>query len=124
MATAAIAHMRGVYPAGLSSSEEGAASSAASSSAPLQPPSRLLCLKNLLGPDLITDDAEFKECTDDIRDECARFGTIVSAVFPRRATCRATRRTMSATASSSTSSCRPRCARTASSTAATLTRAR
>lgn len=46
-------------------------------------PTRKLCLKNLLGPDVFSDDAEFKECTDDIKEECGRFGALVACAFPR-----------------------------------------
>ena len=46
-------------------------------------PSHKLCLKNLLDDAALTDDTEFNECTEDIKEECARFGTLVSCVFPR-----------------------------------------
>ena len=52
------------------------------SAEPLQP-SRKLCLKNLLGPEALADDAEFAECTDDIKEECGRFGELLTCVFPR-----------------------------------------
>jgi len=61
----------------------GGAIGAASSSAMGPKPSHKLKLQNLLGPDEIADDKEFAECIDDIKDECARFGTLVSCVFPR-----------------------------------------
>lgn len=48
-------------------------------------PSNLLCLKNLLGPEAMTNDAEFDECTQDIKEECARFGMITACAFPRMA---------------------------------------
>lgn len=49
----------------------------------LEAPSRMLCLKNLLGPEALQDETEFKECTDDIREECTNFGTVVSFAAPR-----------------------------------------
>ena len=45
-------------------------------------PTNTLRLKNLLGPEAFADDTEFKECTDDIRDECGKFGTITMCIFP------------------------------------------
>ena len=33
---------------------------------------------------MLSDEAEFFECVDDIKEECARFGTIVSCVAPRK----------------------------------------
>ena len=55
----------------------------ASGLAARQQPSRQLCLKNLLGDDALADDTEFAECTDDIKQECARFGAVVASAFPR-----------------------------------------
>ena len=46
-------------------------------------PTNTLCLKNLLGPEAFADDNEFKECTEDIREECGNFGAITTCVFPR-----------------------------------------
>ena len=46
-------------------------------------PSRLLCLRNLLSAEALTDDAEFKEATDDIQSECSKHGEIDWCKFPR-----------------------------------------
>jgi len=57
------------------------------SAVPPAPPAattRVVRLDNLLTEDMITDDAEFKECFEDIRGECERFGSLTSFVIPRK----------------------------------------
>jgi hypothetical protein len=47
------------------------------------PPTRHLCLKNLLSPDALKDEKEFHECVEEIRDEVAGYGELASLVCPR-----------------------------------------
>ena len=47
------------------------------------PASKLVCLANLLSEKALADDAEFSECVQDIRAECAKFGRIETFVVPR-----------------------------------------
>jgi|MDTA01.2.fsa_nt_gb hypothetical protein len=80
-AAAQTAAITGIVP---SEMPLGAAfSSAAPGPSQSDPPSKLLCLKNLLGPEALADEAEWKDCTEDITEECKGFGNIVSCVFPR-----------------------------------------
>ena len=51
--------------------------------APPPPPSRLLCLKNLLTAEALSNDDEFKECADDIKEECGSFGAVTFFCCPR-----------------------------------------
>jgi len=46
------------------------------------PPSRELCLKNLIKPADVENEVEFKECVADIQEECARFGKITEFKAP------------------------------------------
>ena len=46
------------------------------------PPSRELCLKNLIKPADIANESEFKECIDDIKEECGTHGTITEFKAP------------------------------------------
>ena len=73
----------GMKGAGGRSGPGGAAQQSEQSAEPLRP-SRLLCLKHLLSTEALADDGEFRDCTDDIKTECARFGTITMCAFPRQ----------------------------------------
>ena len=44
---------------------------------------RLLCLENLFQPSALEDEEEYKECVEDIQEECKRFGEIESFEIPR-----------------------------------------
>ncbi|QIW95879.1 hypothetical protein AMS68_001397 [Peltaster fructicola] len=44
---------------------------------------RVLCLMNMITPEEILDPDEADEITDDVRDECAKFGTVVEVKMPR-----------------------------------------
>ena len=45
--------------------------------------SRLAVLGTRFTQNLLADEAEWKDCTEDITEECKGFGNIVSCVFPR-----------------------------------------
>ena len=74
----------GAAPAAIGGAGGGGVSAIGAPPAPLpDPPSKLLCLKNLLTSEALTDDKEFTECTEDIKEECSSFGTVTSFVAPR-----------------------------------------
>jgi splicing factor U2AF subunit len=49
----------------------------------VQFPTRVLCFKNIVSPSEIDEDEEFKEIIDDIREECNKFGRVMSINIPR-----------------------------------------
>jgi splicing factor U2AF subunit len=49
----------------------------------VQFPTRVLCFKNILVPSELDDDDEFKDICDDIREECNKFGRVMSINIPR-----------------------------------------
>jgi len=51
---------------------------------PQPPPTRHLRLENLLTEAVMNDEAELRECLEDIRNECERFGPVASFVVPRQ----------------------------------------
>ena len=67
---------------GTAASDMAKASSCNGSSA--RPPTAHLRLDNLLTESILADDAEFRECYEDIREECARFGKLARYVIPRK----------------------------------------
>ena len=42
-----------------------------------------VCLENLVSQEMLTDDNEYTEVVDDIKDECAKSGDVVAMVVPR-----------------------------------------
>jgi len=50
---------------------------------PQPPPTRHLRLENLLTEAVMNDETELRECLEDIRNECERFGPVTSFVVPR-----------------------------------------
>eukprot|EP00794_Sanderia_malayensis_P008913 gene8913-9865_t len=46
-------------------------------------PTTVLCLMNMVTPEELQDDEEYDEIYDDIREECSKFGRIVSMEIPR-----------------------------------------
>ena len=49
----------------------------------IQFPTRVLCFRNILTTNEVDNDEEFKEIVDDIRDECNKFGRVMSINIPR-----------------------------------------
>ena len=49
----------------------------------IQFPTRVLCFRSILTPEEVDNDEEFKEIVDDIRDECTKFGRVMSINIPR-----------------------------------------
>ncbi|QQP55545.1 U2 snRNP auxiliary factor large subunit [Caligus rogercresseyi] len=43
----------------------------------------VLCLLNMVTPEELTDDDEYEDILDDIRDECSKFGVVKSLEIPR-----------------------------------------
>lgn len=48
-------------------------------------PTDVLCLMNMVSADELQDDEEYDEIYDDIREECSKFGRIISMEIPRPA---------------------------------------
>jgi len=46
-------------------------------------PSQVLCLRNLVEPEELVDDEEYEDIFDDIKQECDKFGHILSMELPR-----------------------------------------
>lgn len=46
-------------------------------------PTKVVCLSQVVTPEELTDDEVFEEIYDDMKDECAKYGTLVSLVIPR-----------------------------------------
>eukprot|EP00249_Psilotum_nudum_P023095 c28745_g1_i4 orf=1259-2452(+) len=46
-------------------------------------PTRVVCLSQVVSPDELKDDEEFEEIYDDMKEECSKYGTVVSLVIPR-----------------------------------------
>lgn len=43
----------------------------------------VLCLMNMVEPDELADDEEYREILEDIEEECSKYGTVKSIVIPR-----------------------------------------
>jgi len=52
-------------------------------SLPQQPPTRVLCLMQMVSPDELTNDREYKEISEDIQSECSKYGQVKSLIIPR-----------------------------------------
>lgn len=66
----------------------GAAAPAPTAAAPVattpqQPPTPVVCLKQMLTAQDLTNDDEYSEILEDTRDECSSFGTLKNIVIPR-----------------------------------------
>jgi len=46
-------------------------------------PTEVLCLLNMVMPDELTDEEEYEDILEDIREECSKFGTVKSIEIPR-----------------------------------------
>jgi len=46
-------------------------------------PTKVLVLMNMIGEDDLTDDNEYEDILEDIRDECGKYGQVVQVVIPR-----------------------------------------
>ena len=44
---------------------------------------QVLVLKNMVTPDELQDDQEFGEICEDVKDECAQHGAVLSVLIPR-----------------------------------------
>lgn len=49
----------------------------------VQFPTRVLCFRNIIRSDELEDEEEFKDILEDIREECAKFGRVMSINIPR-----------------------------------------
>ncbi|KAJ8528239.1 hypothetical protein K7X08_021931 [Anisodus acutangulus] len=47
------------------------------------PPTKVLCLTNVVSPDELKDDEDYEDIMEDMRTECAKFGNLVNLVIPR-----------------------------------------
>jgi len=56
---------------------------AAASSSDTSQPSRVIQMLNMVMPEELLDDAEFGEIVEDIKDECASYGTVRDVKIPR-----------------------------------------
>ncbi|CAM6113217.1 unnamed protein product [Calypogeia fissa] len=52
-------------------------------SASNEPVTKVVCLTQVVTPNELTDDEEYEEILEDMKDECGKFGTIVNLVIPR-----------------------------------------
>lgn len=43
----------------------------------------ILCLHNMITPDELTDDEEYEEIVEDVKEECSKYGTVNSLQIPR-----------------------------------------
>ena len=48
-----------------------------------QIPTEVLCLMNMVTPEELEDDEEFEDIIEDIREECGKYGVVVSIEIPR-----------------------------------------
>merc|ERR1719347_2315091 len=46
-------------------------------------PTEVLCLLNMVMPDELTDEEEYEDILEDIREECAKYGEVRSIEIPR-----------------------------------------
>ncbi|CAN4096459.1 unnamed protein product [Withania somnifera] len=47
------------------------------------PPTKVLCLTNVVSPDELKDDEDYEDIVEDMRMECGKFGNLVNLVIPR-----------------------------------------
>lgn len=47
------------------------------------PPTEILCLMNMVSPEELTDEEEYEDILDDVREECGRYGGVKSLEIPR-----------------------------------------
>jgi splicing factor U2AF subunit len=48
-----------------------------------QPPTEVLCLMNMVTPEELEDDEEYEDIMEDIKEECNKYGYVVSIEIPR-----------------------------------------
>jgi len=58
---------------------------ASSSAVPNAPPTRVITLHDMVSVEEVEDDDEFEEIESDVRDMCAKFGTVAALAIPRDA---------------------------------------
>lgn len=46
-------------------------------------PTKVVCLNQLVPVDELSDDKEFEDIYDDIKEECGKFGTVINLIIPR-----------------------------------------
>ncbi|KAK9936343.1 hypothetical protein M0R45_013190 [Rubus argutus] len=46
-------------------------------------PTKVLCLTEAISADQLSDDEEYVEILEDMKDECSKFGTLINVVIPR-----------------------------------------
>lgn len=46
-------------------------------------PTEVLCLLNMVMPDELVDDEDYEEILEDIREECCKYGNVLSIEIPR-----------------------------------------
>jgi splicing factor U2AF subunit len=47
------------------------------------PPTEVLCLMNMVTEEELTNDEEYEEIVEDIKEECNKYGNVISAEIPR-----------------------------------------
>ncbi|CAI5944522.1 unnamed protein product, partial [Closterium sp. NIES-65] len=51
--------------------------------APVDIPTKVICLSQVVSPDELTNDEDYDEIMEDMREECAKYGSLVNVVIPR-----------------------------------------
>lgn len=51
--------------------------------APIEMPTKVVSLKQLVSVDDLRDDQEYADIYDDIKEECSKFGTVIKLIIPR-----------------------------------------
>jgi len=49
----------------------------------VQPPTKVLVLKNMVTPQELEDNEEYQDILEDVKGECSRYGQVVSLNIPR-----------------------------------------
>jgi len=48
-----------------------------------KPPTKVICMSNMVTGEMLTDDTDYKEILEDTREECNSFGNVISITIPR-----------------------------------------
>ncbi|CAI5507423.1 unnamed protein product, partial [Closterium sp. Naga37s-1] len=61
----------------------GLGAAAALPGAPVDIPTKVICLSQVVSPDELTNDEDYDDIMEDMREECAKYGSLVNVVIPR-----------------------------------------
>ncbi|CAI5519881.1 unnamed protein product [Closterium sp. Naga37s-1] len=61
----------------------GLGAAAALPGTPVDIPTKVICLSQVVSPDELTNDEDYDEIMEDMREECAKYGSLVNVVIPR-----------------------------------------